>query len=147
MLPFLFIVRSFLPSAPLFIATKPVTPSSARARFVADVHPLRFEAFRLPWALAFFDTMLPFLFIVRSFLVRPPLVNALDPIQTCRIVPVCETLVALRADLAFLLARDFLGLDALRAETARPLGVSVFIALRTAVLTAILGGQVWLEVF
>merc|ERR1719266_1319401 len=88
--------------------------------------------------LAFLETILRRLFIIRSFFIRPPLVYFLVPFQTVRKVPVCIFLVTRFGFLgftvrrAFLVLRAALRLAAFGFEALAAFGAFGFLAFRAA---------------
>uniref|UniRef100_A0A7S4SSP2 Uncharacterized protein n=1 Tax=Alexandrium monilatum TaxID=311494 RepID=A0A7S4SSP2_9DINO len=67
-----------LPSGPLLIATKPLSPRALRAAVMAFGHGAA-----LPLALNFLETSLPYLFLTMSLALRPPAVFSFLPLKTC----------------------------------------------------------------
>merc|ERR1719150_3258018 len=88
---------SALPSGPPLMATNPLRPRAFRAAAVALAQGLA-----RPRADLFLATTFPYLFFVRSFACKPPIVFSLRPLSTLALAPL--PLAILDTRLAFITA-------------------------------------------
>merc|ERR1719159_202135 len=105
---------------PFLIATKPLRPRAFLAFCTAVVQPLM-KLFFLARRDAFLLTIFPFMFLIKSDLVKPPTLFSLVPWNTFALEPILLTLFFFIAFMAFMAAMAFIAFIALAIVSRKEL--------------------------